>query len=93
MAKFKLTETAKAKLKEIYRYTHKTYGAQQANAYLSELENCFHGLAKQPGLGRQFLDLRRYNYHAHAIFYEPYADGILILHIFHQSEDILTKLQ
>ena len=93
MQKYKITREARARLREIYHYTLQHYGRQKAEDYLASLSRCMNMLAEQPGLGHNFKRFKRYNDGMHSIFYRVDSAGITVLHIFHQSEDILTKLQ
>ncbi len=44
-SRFELSEAAERDLTEIYIYTHRNFGAEQAEAYLLSLDDCFHQLA------------------------------------------------
>ena len=69
-------------------YTLRTWGDDQADRYLGDLEDCFQQLADTPGLGRQCDEirpgLRRLEHGRHVIFYCQQAQGILISRILHR---------
>ena len=54
MARYRLSRRADRKLESIYRYTYENFGAAQADAYFTALEEIFELLAELPHLGRAF---------------------------------------
>jgi toxin ParE1/3/4 len=95
-ALFRLTEKAKEDLKSIGRYTEKAWGRAQRNKYLALLDERFHTLAKEPGLGRNCEEIRagyrKFYEGRHLIFYRKVAVGIEIIRILHGSMDVETHL-
>jgi toxin ParE1/3/4 len=63
-------------------------GASQAERYLSQIEDCCHLLALNPGIGRACEEFRpglcRLKRGKHVLFYRPRDSGILIVRILHQ---------
>jgi len=93
MADYKLSENAAKTLESIYEYSLLTFGETQAGEYYTSLHETFLLLAEQPHLGRKFHEFRRHEHGQHVFFYKIEEYGILIVHIFHQREDLENKLQ
>lgn len=97
MASFRLTQAAKADLKDIGRYTRKTWGLVQRDQYLTMLDGCFHELAVQPLKGRDCSDIqtgyRKYSAGSHVIFYRQADAGTIeIVRILHSRMDMEQHL-
>ncbi len=96
MSGFRLRERAKADLRSIGRYTHVTWGREQRNRYLAQLDAAFHLLAQEPQRGRACDDIRpgyrKYHVGRHLIFYRETATGIEIIRVLHDQMDIETHL-
>lgn len=93
MAVYKLSRDANKKLEEIYEYSVLNFGEAIADEYFLSLHNAFDLLTEQPNLGRVFYEFHRHEHRDYVFFYKTVEDGILILHIFHQKENIDEKLQ
>jgi toxin ParE1/3/4 len=94
---FVLTAKAKADLKDIARYTEKTWGHAQRNQYLTVLDASFHALAAHPLKGRDCSDIRagyrKFGTGRHVIFYRQIDLGIIeIVRILHERMDVKTRL-
>jgi toxin ParE1/3/4 len=89
MASFRLSLRADADLLGIGSYTLQTWGAQQANQYLGDLERGCAIVAQNPALGRSCerlgSGLRRWETGKHVLFYREERGGILVSRILHQS--------
>lgn len=89
MTGYRLSRLAEHDLNDIVDYTTDTWGAIQANAYLSELVECFIRVAQMPSLGRTADSVhpgfRRIQQGKHVIFYKPGVNGIFISRILHQT--------
>jgi len=77
----------------IGQYTQRKWGRQQRNLYLSQLDQTFHTLAKNPAIGRSCDDIRQgyrvYNAGKHLIFYRQYnSDCIQIVRILHERMNV-----
>jgi len=57
MVYFRLTLRARQRLREIGRDTQKTWGVDQRNKYLTELDKGFYDLAARPDKGRARREL------------------------------------
>ena len=93
MANYKLSTLADAKMVDIYRYSVQTFGLVQARKYTHALHETFAQLATRPRLGRQWRQWRRHEHAEHVIFYEIVDDGIYIVRIFHNRENIVAKMK
>ena len=91
MANYNLTPEADADLSEIWDYTDRNWGRNQARRYLTQLENRIGVLAEKPGLGRMRHDIpgEPMSYHEcrHVIFYRTSAEGIEVLRVLHDVMD------
>jgi toxin ParE1/3/4 len=92
----RLTAKARADLKSIGRYTQDTWGREQRNKYLAQLDHCFHMLAQEPHKGRPCDDIRKgyrkYHVGRHLIFYRQTGKDIEIIRILHDRMDIENHL-
>ncbi len=84
-----LSNEADIDLDEIFDYTQKEPGFEQAVKYLTNLEETFHKLCDYPNLGRVRSELRD-DLHSivigrHVVFYSVLKKHILIVRILHQS--------
>ncbi|MDC0598430.1 type II toxin-antitoxin system RelE/ParE family toxin [Gammaproteobacteria bacterium] len=98
MLAFRLTAKAKNDLKKIARYTEGTWGKNQRNIYLKEIDNTFHLLSDTPSLGIECNFIRE-NYKkfpqgSHIIFYRSGSiSKIEIIRILHKNMDVFSKFQ
>lgn len=92
MQGFRLTTKAKADLKSIAIYTQKTWGREQRNRYLTQLDETFHALAQETLKGSPCDDIRKgyrkYHIGRHFIFYRQAMEGIEIIRILHDRMNI-----
>lgn len=88
MPEYRLAAPAQRNLREIVRYTLRTWGEDQADRYLESLRKCMASLAASPNLGRACSyahpDYRRYEHEKHVIFYRPTKYGIRVGRILHE---------
>jgi toxin ParE1/3/4 len=96
MERFRLTQLAFDDLKAIGLYTQTTWGQEQRNRYLSQLDQAFHWLAQHPQRGRSCDDIRtgyrKHHVGRHLIFYRTAQGFIEIVRILHASMDIEEHL-
>ena len=82
---------AQSDLKKIYRYTLESWGAKQAQNYLTHLKQTFKALLKNPGLGRERIELgqkvRSINCQKHIIFYRHIKTELQIIRVLHGRQD------
>ncbi|MDA0691815.1 MAG: type II toxin-antitoxin system RelE/ParE family toxin [Nitrospinae bacterium] len=91
MADFFLRPKARQDLEDIWFYTYETWGEDQADSYIHDLNSGFLALAAKPEKGRPCDDIRegyrRHSVGRHIIFYRVTKKGIEIVRILHQSMD------
>ena len=89
---FLLSNDADADLDEIFDYTEAEHGFNQAVKYLSDLDNLFEQLVKNPNLGKERMEIGKSIYsiveQEHIIFYEIREEYILIARVLHGRRDI-----
>ena len=94
---FVLTAKAVDDLKEIGRYTQKTWGVAQRNKYLQMLDDGFHELADDPQRGLDCRDVRegyrKLKVGRHVIFYRLKQNQLVeIVRVLHEKMDFDTHL-
>ena len=86
---------AEQDLLEIWLYTFKAWGEQQADDYLDELDTAMQLLAEQPLMCRERLEFTppvRIHRHAHhLVIYLASDDGINVVRVLHESMDVENK--
>ena len=96
MNQFKLTPVAYEDLKEISRYTQNKWEVKKRNLYITEINNRFEWLSKNPEIGKSREDIKKgylsYPEGKHVIFYRVKINHIEILVILHQSIDYQLHL-
>lgn len=96
MASYRLTEEARADLRDIYRYGITRHGQAQADEYYDGLINKFQYIAENPELYQAVDYIRetylRCVYGKHSIFYRIADDGVEIMTIV-RAQDLPNKLQ
>ena len=89
----RVTLRARQDLKNIGRYTLKTWGKEQRDSYLHAMERRFAWLAERPGMGKHRSEVQEgyYSYRqgSQVIFYLIREDGIDIIGIPHQRMDVM----
>lgn len=95
MREVRLTPQARAEVAEIRRYTHKQWGAAQADRYLRGLGQRFEEIAAGTALHRDAEiggGYQRCRYESHIIVFRPEVDAIRVVHIFHRSMDMAGRM-
>jgi len=96
MPAYRLTKKALDDLRSIARYTEKTWGREQRNKYLSNMNSSFQMLANEPQLGRTCDEIkqgyRKHHLGRHLIFYRLIASRVEIIRILHDSMDVDSHL-
>ena len=94
MRRFVISAGARRDIDEIATYTKRTWGLQQTDRYLSQLEDGFQLLTQSPSIGRACMEidpeLRRFEVGRHVVFFRLKRDGIRIVRI-HQQQMIPLK--
>lgn len=78
-------------LEAIWNYTLDTWGEEQADQYILDLNDGFESLMVYPEKGRACDDIRKdyrkYEIGKHIVFYRPIPKGIEVVRILHQRMD------
>lgn len=90
---YRLSREADRDLEDIFDYTVREFGINQAIAYVSGFEEVFISLTANPELGRKRDEirngLRSIVKGSHTIFYRVLRSHIRIVRILHGSRDII----
>lgn len=101
MKKYQLQPAAEQDLEGIWLYSVNRWGVPQADAYIDDLDECFHLLAEEPQLApvrREFTPpVHIHSHRQHLIVYTlneqiSKAQGIVIVRVLHQSMQIGPQL-
>jgi toxin ParE1/3/4 len=91
---FRITPRAAQDLRNIARYTLRTWGRKQRDAYMRAIDRRFSWLAENPTLGKPRPEIKQgyYSYPqgSHVIFYLVREGGIDIIGIPHQRRDVMS---
>lgn len=83
----RITARAERDLKDIYRYTALTFGPDQAEKYLRELDVVFELIGDYPDIGRIYDGRTHQFVHGrHIILYRVMTDTVVIGRIFHGAQ-------
>ena len=92
MPRYDFTRRALTDLRDIARYTRKTWGQTQARLYREELELSLQKLALSPRIGRTRAevapDVRSFPIARHVAFYVESEGGITVLRVLHPTMDV-----
>jgi toxin ParE1/3/4 len=92
----RLSRRAREDLVEIWDYSTRRWGIDQAEPYLREIQAGIKILLETPRLGQGCdeirLGYRRYRIGSHILFYRIANDGIDIVRILHASMDVERHL-
>lgn len=95
MGEIRISKAAAADIAEIARFTIQAFGINQARHYRTGLQRCLESLAENPMLGRSAealaLELRRFEFRSHVVFYRAEEAGILVVRILHASMDASSR--
>jgi len=88
---------ARKDLKDIWRYTYRTWGVEQADRYLSELNAGAVELGTTPNKGRDRALLREgmrsININQHVVYYTEAKGRIAIVRVLHRRMDVDEKFE
>lgn len=93
---YAISRAAAGDLRNIARYTVRTFGPRQAKAYGDGIQECFAAIAENPHMGRSYdrirPGLRCFDHKSHAIYYILRDRGVLIFRVLHSRQDALRQL-
>lgn len=86
---------AEADLRNIWRYSAATWGADQADRYTDDIRDACHALASQAKRGAA-VDLRpdylKYFTGVHVIYFKDTASQLEVIRVLHQKQDASRRL-
>ena len=89
---YRISGEADADLKEIYKYTHRTYGRAQADRYYDGLIDRISYLADNPLIARERPEfsppVRIHPHGRHLIVYRVAGDTVEVVRVLHQAMDV-----
>lgn len=92
MPEYRLSPAAQRDLADIWRYTNKQWGTEQANRYTLGLRAMCAKLADAPQQGQSCAHIRpRYRRRGtehHMIYFQQTSYGVAIIRILHQRMDV-----
>ncbi len=93
MSSFTLTQSAKADLRSIARFTEKRWGLRQRNIYIKQFDDAFHILTETPAIGQNCDYIKekylKFPQGSHIIFYTVTIQlNIEIIRILHKNMDV-----
>tara|TARA_R110001583_G_scaffold43107_6_gene137061 strand:- start:256 stop:537 length:282 start_codon:yes stop_codon:yes gene_type:complete len=84
-----MANIASKDLANTFQYTYKNFAINQAEFYLSELEECFIMRSNKPDLAHKVEDIKkeyfRYLFRKHAVYFKVRKDDIFIIRVLHQQ--------
>ncbi len=95
MRTLRLTNRARADLREIGRYTQERWGVGRRDAYLDDLTAAALSLVREPERGSMHLDpdVRRLTVRSHVLYYRLTPDFVRVLRILHGAMDPARRLR
>ena len=95
--RYVLSAEADQDIEDIFDYTQKEFGQDQAIKYISEFEELFAQLNDNPKMGKARDEikpgLRSFPKASHVVFYRMLTNNIRIVRILHGSRDIPHSFQ
>lgn len=97
MGVYKLSSKAEIDLAELYEFGIYKFGFSHAQQYFFAMNEAFEVLAKNIDLGRDasefIVDLKRFSFKAHTIFYLQTSGGIFIIWVLSHRMDYEHNLK
>ena len=97
MADLTFTEAALDDLADIWRYTFDTWGADQADAYIRDLERCCAEVATGNATIRAISDtkpgVRFRRCRHHYLFFLMERESVIVIAVLHERLDLLARLE
>ncbi len=89
---YELSPESDNDLDGIFDYTEREFGIDKAVQYVSDFDDIFEQLVKNPEIGRERKEIRRglrsIVKESHVVFYRVLKDRIRIVRILHGSRDL-----
>lgn len=80
----KLSKLAEQDLDDIYDYSLKQFGRQQAREYIEAFRPVFTRLADNPNIGSNAYGMKKFPCGKHIVFYQVRLERMFIVRILHQ---------
>lgn len=97
MNKYILSRYTQYDIEEIYRFTKKEFGKEQAIQYLEGLRDSFDLLANNPNIGRSRDEFKKgllsLPFQSHIIFYRIFKNHIRIVRVLYGGRDLIKFLK
>jgi toxin ParE1/3/4 len=97
MRGWKLSRRARKDLAEIWRYSNRRWGTEQADQYIAGLQEACGKLADNPSLGRPIPhvegEIRQYRYGSHVIVDQIDGEQVYVVRVLHEAMDYLRQLR
>lgn len=96
MTGFVLTASAEADVREIYRFSRRSWGEARVQDYVSGLFSTFELLAESPKAGRMRNELsenlRSFPHRIHVVFCVEHEQSVAIIRVLHGARDLSQAL-
>ena len=96
MVHYDLTRAAEEDLRSIWRYTHETWGAAQADKYLDQIKGCCAAIAQGRALSKTFQELpeglRIHRCEHHYIAWIA-GERPVVIAVLHERMDFVRRLK
>jgi toxin ParE1/3/4 len=97
MSGWKLSRRARKDLAEVWQYSNRQWGPEQADRYIAGLQEACGKLAANPSLGRPIpevpKEIRQYRYGSHVIVHQMDGEQVYVARILHEGMDHLRHLR
>jgi toxin ParE1/3/4 len=96
VSRYLLSPRARGDLEAIWDYSQSNWGAEQAEAYLRQIQRALETLARDPRRGRPCDEIRpgyrKFPAASHVIFFRLSGDDLDVVRILHQRMDYDSNL-
>ncbi len=93
---YRLTSGAESDVRGILYYTLQRWGAEQAEKYVLQLEQCLTDLVSGRRSGKNFSaelpEMQMFHCEHHFVFYLRQAEVLAVVAILHESMDLVSRL-
>ena len=97
MKTYVLSLEAEADLNDIFDYSEREFGFEQAVRYLASIEKVLESLVSNPFSGRERKDIRpdlfSFPHISHVIFYRIINENLVVVRVLHASRDQIKHLE
>ena len=97
MSGWKLSRQARKDLAELWQYSNRQWGPEQADRYIAGLQEACRKLADNPSLGRPIPEVPKeicqYRYGSHVIVHQMDGEQVHVARILHEAMDHLRHLR